>query len=264
MKNIILKIILSLILSFGVFGLANNSLGATILSDGFESGLGNWSLSDPAIHWQSEDFSHTGSYSHKVQDIGSLGEIATYNFTSPSNKKIYLSFWWLLNGATDTGGKLGRFVAGGTNAQFEIWWTNESHSLAIHHYDTTSESPECGVGTSRVHYANTDIFDNNWHHFETFIEYNTPGMDDGNLKIWVDRPMGTSFSDANYLKVDDSDVRFVNAGVCEVYYSILRLPTNLDARMQPGSIYYDDVEIGDILPSLDSVAPDAPTGLGVI
>ncbi|MEF3691439.1 MAG: hypothetical protein V3574_00085 [Candidatus Moraniibacteriota bacterium] len=259
-QNLKIFLILFLVLGF----LVKNSSAEVLLSDGFESGLGNWSLSDPAIHWQSGDFAHTGNYSHKVQDIGSLGEIATYNFTSPSNKKIYLSFWWLLDGATDTGGKLGRFVAGGTNAQFEIWWTNESHSIVVHHYDTTEEFPECNVGVSRVHYANVDIFDNNWHHFETFIEYNTPGVNDGVLRVWVDRPESASFGDSAYLKVNDNDVRFINTGVCELYYSVLRLPTNLDARMQPGYLYYDDVELADELPSLDVTPPSAPVGLNII
>lgn len=243
---------------------ANLYAAERIFSDGFEDDLDQWALVDPSIHYQSSEFAHSSAHSHGVLDIGSLGEIASVNFVAPSSKRIYLSFWWLLEDAPDTGGKLGGFTVPGTGAQMEIWWTNDSHTIAVHHYDTTSTRPECSVGTSRVHYTNTVVFDNNWHHFELFIEYNTPGIDDGRLRIWIDRPAKAAFTDARYLKVNHDDVVFVNEGVCEVYYSNLRLPTNLDARMQPGSLYYDDVEIWDDLPAIPLPRPAAPTGLRIV
>src|SRR3989339_26535 len=225
---------------------------AVIFQDGFESGLSNWDLAGTSNHWQSTDFAHSSTYSHKIQDSG-LSEIASVDFTTPSNHSIYLSFWWLMNGAPDTGGKLGRFVVPGTGAQMEIWWSNSSHSLAVHHYDNSSERPECGEGTNRVHYTGTDVWDNRWHRFEVFVEYNTPGVNNGRLRVWVDRPDSAAFTNSAYLKVNDSDVRFINTGVCAAYYSNLRLPTNLDSRMQPGSIYYDDVAIRDDMPPVSGV-----------
>ena len=237
----------------------------TLFSDGFESGLGSWALVDPALHWQSSEAAHSGTYSHKIQDIGTLGEIASRDFTPPESGQVYLSFWWMLTGASDTSGKLGRFVGQSFPAQMEIWWSNDSHYIAIHHYNTDSLLPECGVDTNRVHYTGTSIFDENWHHFEIFIDYNTPGLDDGILKVWLDRPAGASFDEAAYLKVNDTDVRYMNSGACETYYTNLRLPTNIDSRMQPGSIYYDDVELLDSLPEEenDTESPVAPIGLMV-
>ncbi|MDA8137140.1 MAG: hypothetical protein M0036_00695 [Desulfobacteraceae bacterium] len=235
-----------------------------IFFDGFENGLDHWNMDDPGIHWQSREFVHSGLYAHKVQNSGSLGENAFLDIESPVSRKIYLSFWWLLANASDTSGKLGIFTVPGTGARMEIWWRTGSHGLAVQHSDAASASPECGAGTSRVHDTHTVIFDSRWHHFEIFIEYNTPGVDNGRLRVWIDRPTSASFADPAYLKVDHDDVLYINEDRCERYYSSLSLPENLDAGMKPGALYYDDVEIWDDLPPQPPVAPRAPTNLRIV
>lgn len=236
-----------------------------IFSDGFENGLDQWDVMDPSAHQQSSAYAHGGYYSHKVDGVGAQGEVASIEFESPADNRIYLSFWWLLAGAPDTGGRLGSFTVPGTGARMEIWWTRGSHAIAVRHYDTSASLPQCANGTSRVHATNTTVFDNQWHHFEMFIEYNTPGIDDGRLRVWIDRPAGASYADGRYLKVDHDDVRFINEGICEVYYASLSLPPQLDDGMQPGSLFYDDVALWDDLPPGErSAAPAAPTGLRVV
>lgn len=73
------------------------------------------------------------------------------------------------------------------------------------------------------------------------------------------------YLDGRYLKVDHDDVRFINEGICEVYYASLNLPPQLDEGMPPGSLFYDDVALWDDLPPAEgSASPAAPTGLRVV
>jgi len=162
--------------------------------------------------------------------------------------EVYFKFRYLMHGIVDDALKWARLhqlqwpMDGlGFEFKFDFFGTDQS---ALH---LTTASYD---GIYENHWAHCDIEFDRWYKLETYVKYNTPGLEDGICRIWVDDALiyeNTSFN----LRASYSSE-----------YAAVRIPSNTRPG-QPATAYalIDDVEIWDGMPSGGEDPPTVPQGI---
>ncbi len=227
--------------------------------DGYENGLGNWTI-HPDCNFIDYDYSHSGTCCLRTPG----GQTSPYgivwrSFTHPATDKFFLRFYFMLRNTTEGCGKLGRFegVSGNVKSGMELWYDTTSCTTGIVWglWVNGVGQELAGQWDARWPSNSVNVF-NVWHKYELFIEYNTPGSANGRLRLWIDRTKGLAFESANaYRVLNIQNCEFRTASY-PLTYTMLDLPTNLWTTWR-GNHYQDDVEFWDDLPdTLDEPGDD--------
>ena len=227
-----------------------------IFSEGYENGLSNWHPFSQASSIVN-NFARSGSSS--LRSDRSLGAPQTArSFTFPSTRKLYLSFWvYVTPGSADMMGKWARFITqgGGREAQMEFWATGQRAQMFW--YTRHDGGQSCGITGGPVGASPGSLNKGQWNRFEVFIEYNDPGISNGRVRQWINRPTNTSIINADaYKTADQRNVKFADSGQCGAVYETLHLPTGYSSGSPV--IYFDDVELWDDLPEQDQGSTPPP------
>jgi len=246
MKRFVFIVLISCISGY-IFPARCHAAANLVFSDGFESGLGNWSLFIDTVHSLSSEYAHGGTYSHRVSYSGSPNSTARLGFTNPGTNKLFIRFYWLISDVDNAPGKIGRLKAAGGDqtVQMELWYASDSYSTGIYWYSSGCSS--LSEQAAARYPANNINAQNVWHKYELFIEYNDNNLSNGRLRQWINRPEGTAFPDADgYKTIDVQNAQFKNTD-CNAFYETFDLPTGFNDV--GGYYYFDDVEIWDDLPT---------------
>lgn len=235
--------------------------GATrFLADGFENGLGAWSV-NPATSSIDRTFVHSGTCSHRVVHASNPNSTARLSFKHPASQKLFVRFFYMMRDMSSGPGKIGRLKAAGGSAvvSMECWYSPEYATGLFWYADGTTL-----INSDKGRWPGNCVSEQNvWHKYELFIEYNDPEAANGRLRLWIDRPDATAFESADaYKSIDVQNCQFRNT-VRNIPYETLDLPTGF--MNVGGAFYFDDLELWDGLPDLlppprpeDSPPPSAP------
>jgi len=213
---------------------------AVLFSDGFESGLGDWTLSGGSS--LDSTTVHTGTYSHK-SDRSAGATQAVHAIPTTSTGNLFLRYWIYVDGS-GMDGKWLRFITqnDGLEAQLEVWATNNHFDL---YWYNNYNSSACFTETAK--YTVDDVIPTGeWVKVEVYLHYNTPGSSDGSIQVWVNRPDSTEFVGADAYRVQNqTSVMFRESGDCEAVYEDIHLPTGYNTGSPV--LYFDDVEMHDTM-----------------
>ncbi len=170
----------------------------------------------------------------------------------PAGTEVYTRFWirstpgftW---GAPST--TLGVF-GGGTTAPIISLVTSPSVSGAP--YFTVQTAKESGYGTQSLlqNQGTPSTIGNAWSCIETRYKYNTPGVANGILQLWVNETLKADYQNREFLGASTSDPAPANATL-----SYVRLYNDRGT----GDLYMDDLQVSNARLGCAGVAPPDPS-----
>ncbi|MGB4833572.1 MAG: hypothetical protein WBP40_00915 [Candidatus Moraniibacteriota bacterium] len=180
----------------------------------------------------------------------------------PDLNTVYLSFWWWIPSSLE-GGEGGQHF-------FRFGSTADANYLTNGQIDPAIASPgaqgfgfdlfDGGAGDSGTTYHSVcgDLPTNQWFKFALLATINSPGgTANGTLKCWVN----------DVERFSSTSVLFATSGapLLTTKWNRFILVTNWEnTTLEANSQWWmDDVEVWDGVPTGDTSAPMAPTGLGV-